>query len=101
MIQCNLGIASHLRRHNPAALAVQSPHLEQVGEVAGEGEREPDVERFLAVVLHAQALIDGAAPKKKRAHDVQDVLWQHERVIEIDVGVGQVDGENGVVVADI
>lgn len=64
VIQCNLGIASHLRRHRPTALAAQSPHLEQIGKVASEGEHKPDVERFLTVILHAQALIDGAAPKK-------------------------------------
>ena len=77
----------------PRRGATHSPHLEQVGEVAGERERQPDLERTVAVVLNAQALIGGTAPEEQRAHDVQHVLGQHKLLIEIDVGVGQVDGE--------
>ena len=53
------------------------------------------------MVLHAQALIGGTVQKKKRAHDVQHVFRLHEFLILIDVGIGQVDSEDGVVVADI
>ena len=91
---------ANLGGRDAAAGAAHSPHLEQVGEVAGEGERQPDLERTIAVVLDAQALVGGAAPEKKRSHDVQHVLGQHQLLIEIDVGIGQIDGENGVVVAD-
>ena len=77
-----------------------SPHLEQVGEIAGEGEHQPDLEWTVAVVLDAQALVSRAAPEKQRSHDVQHVLGQHQLLVEIDIGIGQIDGENGVVVAD-
>src|SRR5215207_7632696 len=50
--------------------------------------------------MDAQALVSRAAPEKKRAHDVQYVFWQHELLVDVDVWVGQIDGENGVVVAD-
>src|SRR5674476_1061433 len=84
VIQRDPGLAANLRGRGAAALAAQSSHLEKVGEVAGEGQRKPDVERAVVVVLHAQALISGAAPEKKRAHDVQHVLRQHELLIDID-----------------
>ena len=50
VVQRNLGFAD-LRDCGTAMLAVQSAHLEQVGKVAGEGERKPDVEGMFAVVL--------------------------------------------------
>jgi hypothetical protein len=53
------------------------------------------------VVLDTQALVGGAAPEKKRAHDVQHILRLRELLIDIDVGIGQVDGEDGVVIADV
>ena len=65
-------------RSRAAARAAHAAHLEQIGEVAGEGERQLHVERAVAVVLEAQALIGGAAPQKKRAHDVQRVFRQHQ-----------------------
>ena len=51
------------------------------------------------MVLHAQALIGGATPEKKRAHDVQHILRERELLVEIDVGIGQVDREDRVVVS--
>ena len=64
------GLAGYLRGCGAAPRAGQPPHLEQIGEVAGKGERQPDLERTIAVVLDPQALVNSAAPEKQSAHDV-------------------------------
>jgi hypothetical protein len=53
------------------------------------------------VVLHKQALISHASPQKQRTHDVQHVLWQDELLVEIDIGIGQIDGEDRIVIANV
>ena len=50
--------------------------------------------------MDAQALVRRTAPEKKRSHDVQYVFWQHELLINVDIWVGQIHGENGVVIAN-
>ena len=53
------------------------------------------------MILDAQALIGAAAPQEKRAHHVQRILWQNRLLIENDVGVGQINGEDRIVIADV
>ena len=53
------------------------------------------------MVLHADPLIGGAPPQEDRAHDVQHVLAQHDPPLVIDVGIGEIDRERGIVVAQI
>ena len=53
------------------------------------------------MVLHADALIGRAAPEEDRAHDVQQVLLQHQAALAIDVGIGEIDGQGRIVVAQI
>ena len=84
-----------------AALAPQPADLEQVGEVAVEQHGQAQIDRTIAVVLNRQPLIDGVAPEKNRAHDVQGVLRQHQMIVEIHVGIGEVDRQQRVVVAQV
>ena len=100
VVQRDLGLAD-VHGCGAAAVAVHAPDFEQVGEIAGELERKPDVERAVAVVLHAEALIGGAVQQKNRAHDMQYVFRLRQFLIEIDIGVGQIDDEDGIVVTHV
>ena len=53
------------------------------------------------MVVHPQALIGDTAQKKKGTDDVQHVFWLAELLIEKDVGIRQIDDEDGVVVTDV
>ena len=53
------------------------------------------------MVVHPKTLIGDTAQKKKGADDVQDVFWLGELLIEKDVGIRQIDDEDGVVIADV
>ena len=99
VIQKDVRTAGYLRAGDTAVGATHPPHLEQIGKVTGKSERQPDLARTLAVVMNAQPLIGRIAPQEYRADDVQDVLGQHKLVVEIDVGIGQVDGQRRIVVA--
>ena len=95
------GRADRLAADDAAALAPQPAHLEQVGEIAVEQHAQAQLDRTIAVVADRQSLIGGVAPEKNRAHDVQGVLRQHEVIVEIHVGIGQIDRQQGVVVAHV
>ena len=95
------GGARHLAVDGAAALAPQAADLEQVGEVAVEQHGQAQIDRTFAVVLDRQPLIGRVAPEKNRAHDVQGVLRQHQVIVEIHVGIGQIDRQQRVVVAQV
>src|SRR5262249_61091513 len=76
-------------------------HLEQVGEIAVEQHRQAQIDRTIAMVLNPQTLIGRVAREKNRAYDVQGVLGQNEVMLEIDVGIGQIDGQLRIVVAHV
>ena len=79
--------------------SVQSAHLEQVGEIAVEEDAQAQVDRTIAVVADRKPLIGSMAPEKNRAHDVNGVLRQDKALVEINIRIGQIDSELGVVVA--
>ena len=85
---------------SPARTALAA-HLEQIGKIIVEQQRQIETRRQVAVILQADALIGGAAPQEDRAYDVQHVLLQHEPAVAIDVGIGEVDGQRRIVVAQI
>ena len=87
-----------------AGSAVRTPlaaHLEQIGKIIVEQQRQLEAGALVAVVLQPDALIGRAAPQEDRAHDVQQVLLQHNAALAIDVGVGQVDRQSRIVVAQV
>src|SRR6478752_973770 len=100
VVQCNLALADVEVCDAPAS-ATESPHFEEVGKVAAERDRKPDVKGAIAVVVHAQTLIGDTAQKKKGTHDVQHVFRLAELLIKKDVGIRQIDDKDGVVVADV
>ena len=76
----DIGGAEQLAGADAAARALLAAHLEQIGEIVVEQERQIEAGRPVAMVLHADALIGGAAPQEDGAHDVQHVLLQDDAV---------------------
>ena len=101
IVERNIGRAHELARTDAAARALFAAHLEQIGKVVVEQQRQVEARGLLAVVLHADALIGGAAPQEDRAHDVQHVLLQHDPAASINVGIGEIDRQRRIVVAHV
>ena len=97
----NVGRPEQLAGADAAARALLAAHLEQIGEIIVEQQRQVEARGRLAVILQADALIGGAAPQEDRAHDVQHVLLQHDAAVAVDVGIGEIDGQRRIVVAQI
>jgi hypothetical protein len=53
------------------------------------------------VVVHADALVCGRFAQKQSANEMQRVLGQRQFLIDIHVGIGQIDRQHRVVVARI
>ena len=77
-----------------AALALRAAHLEDVGVVGVEAERELDVDGGRREAGDAQALVAAAPPQELRAEHVQRPARQHElpRLV-LEVGRGEIDGQ--------
>ena len=84
-----------------AACAPHPAHLEQIEKVARERKRERQLDALLAEITHAEPLMRRAVPEENAANDVDGVLRQDQFVVEIDVGIGEVDGENDIVVPHV
>src|SRR5262249_39230306 len=83
-----------------APLASSPAYLEQVREIIAEADREVDDERSIAVILHSEPLIGGRLPEKCGADDVKRVLFKDDPLVLVDIRIGQIDAEDGIVVAD-
>ena len=86
--------------HSPARPALAT-HLEQIGKIIVEQQRQVEARRPVAVILQRDALVGRAAPKENRAHDVQRVLLQRQPAVAVHVGIGEIDGQRRIVVAQI
>ena len=101
IFQRHVGRAEQLAGAHAPARPALAAHLEQIGEIIVEQQRQIETRRPVAVVLQADPLVGRAAPQEDRAHDVQHVLLQHHPAIAVDVGIGEVDGQRRIVVAQI
>ena len=82
-------------------ITARAAHLEQIGKVVFEVDRQAQIDRLVAVVAHAEPLIGGVAPEKDRAQDMDAILF-HDDVLTIhQIGIGQIDEESRVVVTHI
>ena len=84
-----------------APITARAAHLEQIGKVVFEVDRQAQIDRLVAVVAHAKSLIGSVAPEKDRAQDMDAILF-HDDVLTIhQIGIGQIDEESRVVVTHI
>ena len=101
IVQQRLVGAAQIGRRRAAVFAVRAAHLEQVGKIVLEQDRDLQVDRAVAVIAHAKPLIGGAAPQEHGAQNVHGVLLQHDALVGHEVRIAQVDREGGIVVAQI
>ena len=64
-------------------------------------DRQQQLDRTVAVIAHGQALIRRAAPEKHRAPDMQQVFLQQDAAFREEIGIGEIDRQKRVVVAQI
>ncbi|BEV46015.1 hypothetical protein CRBSH125_21980 [Afipia carboxidovorans] len=84
----------HFRASDAAMGPLHPAHFEQISKIAGKIERNPDLERLVIVVLHAKPLIGFTAPEKECPHHVQHIPRLHEFPVHLNVGIGEIDGED-------
>ena len=101
IFEADVGGAEQLARAGAAARPLFAAHLEQIGEIVVEQQRQVEARAAVAMVLHADALIGGAAPQEHRAHDWIMSFCSTMRSLAIDVRIGEIDRQRGIVVAQI
>ena len=101
IVEQHVGRPEQPARADAAALAPLAANFKQIGEVIVEQQCQSEAGAAVAMILHADALIGGAAPQEDRAHDVQQILLQVEASVTVNVGVGEIDRQGGIVVAQI
>ena len=82
------------------ALASHTPHLEQVGEIRRELEVEPDALAAVVEVPDGKTLEAGRIPHELGSAHVHQVMAEHEPTALVDIRIGQVAGQGGVVVPE-
>ena len=101
IFQHDVGGAEQPAGANSPARPAFAAHLEQIGEIIVEQQCQVEARRQVAVILQGDALVGRTAPQENRAHDVQRVLLQHQPAVAVHVGIGEVDGQRRIVVAQI
>ncbi len=99
-MQPRVGSVAHLGPGAATPRPAHAAHLEDVGEVAGEGEREREGDALRPVVGDGDALVQRALVQVDGARDMHRVLGKHDVLVGVDVGVGEVDLQVEVVVPD-
>ena len=90
-----------LRRQDSAARQAGVPaHLEDVGEIAGEGEAQRRRHIVLAVIGQGEALVEAPAPEETRAFDVDHALRRRAPAQLRQRAIGHVGAEEDVILAD-
>ena len=97
----DVGRAKQPAGANSPARPAFAAHLEQIGEVIVKQQRQVEARLMIAVILQSDALIGRTAPQENRPHDVQRILLQRQPAVAVHVGIGEVDGQRRIVVAQI
>jgi len=82
------------------ALPAHPAHLEDVREVGLEGQGQDEVDLLQAVVGDPERLVAGPLVQEGGAEDVDQPTRQEAVLANLDVGIGEVHGEEDVVVPD-
>ena len=82
-------------------LTLEPTHLEEVREIAVELDSQAEIDGAVAMIADGIPLISDASPKKDRTHNVEHVFRQDQTVLKIHVRVGEVGGDQRVVVAHV
>ena len=83
-----------------AGRAGRAADLEDVREIRVEVERQGRRDRLRLIIADVQVLVTDPAPEELGAGDVQRAARDRHAAVGRHVRIGQVDGEDGVVLAD-
>src|SRR5579871_1829100 len=101
VVEHDIGGTYELRSADAATRPALAAYLEQIREVVVERQCEIEGGAPVTVILQTDALIGGAAPQENGAHDVQHIFLQQKPALAVDIGIGEIDGERRIVVAEI
>ena len=91
----------HAAALGAAPFAPRAAHLENIGKVVVEGEREQEAHPLVAEIPYRKAVKQRGAPDEDRPRHVQHVFVQDDVLVVIDIGVCEIDGEDAVVVGEV
>ena len=80
------------------ALALLPAHLKDVREIGPKLDGERHLDAIETVIGNMQLLVLGALPEKAAAGDVQAAAGYERSVLEVHVGIGEVHGQERIVV---
>ncbi len=80
------------------ARAMRAAYLEQIGEIGAEADLQREALVAVGEVAHGETLVARAIPQEFRAANVDQVVLEIDAVL-VQRGIGEVAGEQGVVVA--
>src|SRR5580700_1828521 len=84
-----------------APRALDSPDLENVGEIAVESDRKEKPDPIGAEISHDKTVKQGGPPNEHRPCHMQQVLLQDNALVVVDVGIGEIDAEDAAVVGEV
>jgi hypothetical protein len=87
------------RQEAPPPVAADAAHLENVREIGGKQKRGRHADFMKGEIAHTDPLVADALPEKAHPEKVQRVARQDHAVSVRDVGIGQVDDEDGALLA--
>ena len=99
--QAGRGRPRNLPADSATALPAQAAHFEQIGKIAVEQKREAQIHRPLTIVADDKTLVRGIAQQKDGAHHMQRVFREDEPIFVIRIGIGEINAQQRVVVADV
>ena len=94
-------VAVKLGRRRAVPIAMRAAHFEQIGKVVLEHDRQPQVDRLVAIIAHAEPLIGGATPQEDGAQDMDAVLLHKDTLAVHQIRIGQIDEERRIIVAQV
>jgi hypothetical protein len=87
--------------HRAASRALGPPDLEQVGEITVESDRQQQANAICAEISHGETVKQGGTPNEDRPRHMQQVFLQDDAPVVVDVGIGEIDAEDAIVVREI
>jgi hypothetical protein len=83
----------------PATLALDPSHFENIDEIGFKPQFKRKSQGLVAEIAHQQPLERGRVPKEFRAPDVNQVVLEDQAIAVPEIGIGEIAGERGVIVA--
>src|ERR1700722_4182310 len=87
--------------HGASSPAPGPPDLKQVGEIIIESDRQKRPDPLGAEISYGKAMEQGGSPNEDRACQMQLVFLKDDTVLIVDVGIGEIDTENAVVIGKV